>query len=306
MVDNKFTGRLKWNHMIQAYASNANGAGFSLSEEVGLCYKAELYVKELPTETVTAEDFIGAPWKLYKVEPSLNDGLLTQLDSMNYTKVADDALNAFANAAGSANLNIVTAGVEVPCLAMAQNEPAGFPLVTIPDMERMVFDALFVPAANKLWDGQTVEFFTQWKICRNGIWSTVEDRTLGEVTLPEAVDFVGDTTDGSAEIANIADTSILTAGQLFTGNGIPAGTTILSIDDANTITASANATATAAAVDCKMASVVGQCQAFTLDIAASVFEFLPGDVVAFTIQFTDNSTWSDEILLQYARIYGSA
>lgn len=58
----------------------------------------------------------------------------------------------------------------------------------------------------------------------------------------------GNTTSASAVVNAIATTADLTVGALFIGSGIPAGTTILSIDSDVQVTLSANATATASGV----------------------------------------------------------
>ena len=88
--------------------------------------------------------------------------------------------------------------------------------------------------------------------------------TTGTVTLPGAgavpiwgfvrsdttvSSFTGDTTVDTNMIANVSDTTGLLAGQAITGDGLPAGTTIVSVDTTLlTITVSANATATATGV----------------------------------------------------------
>ena len=68
--------------------------------------------------------------------------------------------------------------------------------------------------------------------------------------IPANTDIIvsGDTTDLTATISNVSDTGNLKAGMSITGAGIPASTTILSVDDSTTITISANATATATSV----------------------------------------------------------
>ena len=56
--------------------------------------------------------------------------------------------------------------------------------------------------------------------------------------------FTGNTTNGSAVVSNVSNTSGLTVGQTVTGAGIPTGTTILAVDvPDSTITLSGNATA---------------------------------------------------------------
>lgn len=58
---------------------------------------------------------------------------------------------------------------------------------------------------------------------------------------------VGSTTSASAVVTGIADTTGLVAGDKVWGPGIPAATTILSVDSPTQITLSANATASATA-----------------------------------------------------------
>ena len=62
--------------------------------------------------------------------------------------------------------------------------------------------------------------------------------------LDNEVEVTGDTTNGSAVIANVSDTSSLFVGMKITGTGIPASTIIESVDSSSQITLSQNCTAT--------------------------------------------------------------
>lgn len=62
------------------------------------------------------------------------------------------------------------------------------------------------------------------------------------------VSSAGNTTNGSAIVTSIASTSSMSAGMRITGTGIPAGTTIASVDSGTQITMSANASANGVAV----------------------------------------------------------
>lgn len=55
----------------------------------------------------------------------------------------------------------------------------------------------------------------------------------------------GSTTNGSSSVTGLSSTANMFAGMAVTGSGIPAATTILSVDSGSAITLSANATATA-------------------------------------------------------------
>jgi hypothetical protein len=68
----------------------------------------------------------------------------------------------------------------------------------------------------------------------------------GYVEIQEREIIVGDLTNSSPNISNIADTSYLSAGMTVSGTNIPANTTISSIPSANSLILSANATATLA------------------------------------------------------------
>src|ERR1019366_991783 len=68
------------------------------------------------------------------------------------------------------------------------------------------------------------------------------------LTVPLTFLPTGSTTNGSAVITGLASTTSLTAGMSVTGNGIPAGATILSVNSPTSVTLSTNATATAVGV----------------------------------------------------------
>lgn len=63
-----------------------------------------------------------------------------------------------------------------------------------------------------------------------------------------AITYTGDTVNTSPTIINVSDTTELYPGAPITGSGIPASTTILTVDSATQITISNNATATASTV----------------------------------------------------------
>ncbi len=77
------------------------------------------------------------------------------------------------------------------------------------------------------------------------------------VAVSQTATFTGNTTNGSAVISNIASTVNLTVGMAVAGTAIPAYSTISSINDANTITISANATAAGTAVTISFNSFTG-------------------------------------------------
>src|SRR5262249_17709922 len=60
------------------------------------------------------------------------------------------------------------------------------------------------------------------------------------------INFTGTLTNGSASVTGIPSTKGLVAGQAVTGTGVPAGTTIQSVNSATAITLSAKATASGA------------------------------------------------------------
>jgi hypothetical protein len=63
------------------------------------------------------------------------------------------------------------------------------------------------------------------------------------LSVEQGHDITGTTTAGQPQVTDIADTSSLAAGDLVTGVGIPAATTIQSVDSSSQITLSTNATA---------------------------------------------------------------
>lgn len=65
---------------------------------------------------------------------------------------------------------------------------------------------------------------------------------LAQTSVGANITFTGTTTSGSANLTAVSSTTGLAAGQVITGAGIPANTTILSISG-STVTMSANATA---------------------------------------------------------------
>ncbi len=65
----------------------------------------------------------------------------------------------------------------------------------------------------------------------------------------------GDTSSGFPQVINIPSTSGMVPGLSISGDGIPVGTTILSVDSATQVTMSANATATASSVTIAVAIV---------------------------------------------------
>ena len=77
-----------------------------------------------------------------------------------------------------------------------------------------------------------------------GLPRVVADQTA---TVLETVVTTGDLAANSTTIVNVADTSRLAVGQLVSGTGIPAGTTVLGVSG-HTVTLSANSTAAATGV----------------------------------------------------------
>ena len=82
----------------------------------------------------------------------------------------------------------------------------------------------------------------------------------------QTTNITGDLTSGSAAVANVSATSGLKVGQAISGNGIPANTTIAAIGT-NSLTLSANATATAMTVPL---SVINQSTAFDLILTRTI------------------------------------
>lgn len=97
-----------------------------------------------------------------------------------------------------------------------------------------------VPVGTVIWHaGFTAP--TGYFLCDSGVKSRSSFSELFEViTISDA----GNTTSGSAIITNLTDTSQMFAGEQVEGSGIPASTTILSVNSATQITLSQNATAT--------------------------------------------------------------
>lgn len=85
---------------------------------------------------------------------------------------------------------------------------------------------------------------TQWTVAGKIWW----DENAASLLNPVA--FTGDTTTGSASVANVSSFTGLVIGQLVIAAGVPLGTYITALDSVGaTLTLSANATATAATVD---------------------------------------------------------
>lgn len=78
-------------------------------------------------------------------------------------------------------------------------------------------------------------------VSRGAISGTGNTSSVSTPTIVTAIDFSGDDDDEDA-------TTVLAAGMSVSGDGIPSGTTILSVDSATQITLSANATATGTGV----------------------------------------------------------
>lgn len=81
-----------------------------------------------------------------------------------------------------------------------------------------------------------------------GIWARItdsDDDFIMDVDVGKQFTLDGDIASGSAVVQNIVDTTLIDTGMEVTGTGIPAGTTVLSVDSATQVTLSANATATA-------------------------------------------------------------
>ncbi len=87
---------------------------------------------------------------------------------------------------------------------------------------------------------------------------------------------IGDTTIASPSVINIADTSKMATGMPISGPGIPAATTVLSIDSGTSITLSINATATASAVPIVVAPHGVGDGATTFNVIETRGEFLRG------------------------------
>ena len=91
--------------------------------------------------------------------------------------------------------------------------------------------------------GAPAPFATSWNGAGTNIPIVIDD-ALDDDAAQVQVSITGDTTDTSAVIGDISDTSDLRVGMAITGAGIPADSTILSIDSETQITISADATAT--------------------------------------------------------------
>jgi len=96
-----------------------------------------------------------------------------------------------------------------------------------------------------------VEFFAMqsspsgWLECDG---SAVSRTTYAALFAAITVQDAGNTTSASAVVTNLTDTSKMQVGDFISGSGIPAGTTIASVDSGTQITMSQNATATASGV----------------------------------------------------------
>lgn len=95
--------------------------------------------------------------------------------------------------------------------------------------------------------GSPAPFATSWNGAGRDIPIVIDD-ALDDDASRVVISITGDTTDTSAVIANVSDTTDLRVGQTITGAGIAADSTIVSVDSATQITISAAATATAAGV----------------------------------------------------------
>lgn len=108
--------------------------------------------------------------------------------------------------------------------------------------------AEYVRLTTALYDGANYHFYLT--LGGDEVWHGTSATGLG-ITMDGSPCLAADdvamecnTTNASPTVTT-ADTSLLSATMTVTGAGIPGGTTILSVDDATTITLSANATATA-------------------------------------------------------------
>lgn len=81
------------------------------------------------------------------------------------------------------------------------------------------------------WYGQPVSY------AMRGLWPTYAPSTV-----------TGNTTSGSPTVTDVSSTTNLSAGDSVSGTGIPASTTILSVDSATQVTLDADATATGSSV----------------------------------------------------------
>lgn len=79
------------------------------------------------------------------------------------------------------------------------------------------------------------------------IWARItdaDDDFVMDVDVGKQFTLDGDLTSGSPIVTNIVDTSLIDTGMQVTGTGIPAGTTVLSVDSGTQVTLTQNATAT--------------------------------------------------------------
>ena len=212
----------------------------------------------------------------------------------------------FADYANSANIefNRGDYGADAMLVSTSSNEPVGYPLYTIPaNTASLKFREVFKPESGYGWNGETVVFKAQYKKMTNNVeWSTPQTTpiTLGTFTAPSAETPSGDTTLDSAVITNIADTSNLAAGMIITGSGIPADTTIASVDSGTQITISNNATATASTVSLTCKSTAPQLYEATLSLAT--LGLVVGDIVNFVQRVDISSTYANDIALMLGEI----
>jgi len=81
-----------------------------------------------------------------------------------------------------------------------------------------------------------------------GVWARCTDSAddfVMDLEVGKQFTLDGDISSGSAAVTNIVDTSLIDTGMEVTGTGIPAGTTVDSVDSGTQITLTQNATATA-------------------------------------------------------------
>ena len=151
----------------------------------------------------------------------------------------DDIRDAIDGGAGQGKVKLYTSPRPIKAAAITSQLLIGTPLFGDPSAPNAAVGVL------------TFNAFTDESSAGNpgeGIWARITDSNdvfIMDIDAGKQFTLDGTLVSGSAIVTGIVDTSLIDVGMEVTGAGIPAGTTVQSIDSATQVTLTNNATVTA-------------------------------------------------------------
>ncbi|MDD5698496.1 MAG: hypothetical protein PHH77_07750 [Victivallaceae bacterium] len=307
-----------WSDPIEFVGANGTGvapqgtydSGTTYALNEGVTYNSSYYRSLAENNTGNQPDTSPAYWELMIAKgdtgaqgiPGIN--ILSSITGESFLYPKTGIINPFSNAANSPNIDfdVDNYADTAAMLSTSANEPLQLPKFKVSSGTASLKKRfVYAPESGYGWNGETVVFKGEYKkMTDNAAWGSVTAFDIGTDTVPAAVTPTGDTTNGSAVVTNMSSTDGLFAGMAVSGTGIPADSTIVSVDSATQITLNANATADGSGVTLSCQSLNPQLYEATISLAT--LGLAVGDIVQMVVFVDSSSTWAHDIALELCEI----